>query len=66
MLNPYEKREPLKVFASINKNDEIRLNSSSGGIFYNLASQTIKNGGVVFGARFDKTWQVVIDYAEDM
>lgn len=66
MLNPYEKREPLKVFASINKNDEIRLNSSSGGIFYNLASQTIQNGGVVFGARFDKTWQVVIDYAEDM
>lgn len=65
-LQPYGKREPLKVLAAINKNEEIRLKSSSGGIFYILAEKVIKEGGVVFGARFDENWQVVIDYAEDM
>lgn len=65
-LHPYDTREPLQVFAAINKNEEIRLKSSSGGIFYILAEKTIREGGVVFGARFDENWQVVIDYAEDM
>lgn len=64
--HPYDKREPLKVLAAINKNEEIRLKSSSGGIFYILAEKVIKEDGVVFGARFDDDWQVVIDYAEDM
>lgn len=66
MLHPYEGHEPKKVLAAINKHEEIRLKSSSGGIFHILAERTIRNGGVVFGARFDKNWQVVIDYAEDM
>ena len=65
-LHPYERRAPEQVLAAINKNEEIRLKSSSGGIFYILAERTIRDGGVVFGARFDKNWQVVIDYAEDM
>lgn len=65
-LHPYDKREPLKVLAAINKDVEVRLKSSSGGIFYILAEKTISEGGVVFGARFDEQWQVVIDYAETM
>ena len=65
-LHPYDKREPLKVFAAINKDFEVRLKSSSGGIFHILAEKTIGEGGVVFGARFDEHWQVVIDYAEDI
>lgn len=65
-LHPYDTREPLQVLAAINKNEEVRLKSSSGGIFYILAEKTIREGGVVFGARFDEKWQVVIDYAEDM
>lgn len=65
-LHPFDKREPQKVLAAINRNEEVRLKSSSGGIFYMLAEKTICEGGVVFGARFDKDWQVVIDYAEDM
>ena len=65
-LHPYEQRKPLNVYAAINKDEEIRLKSSSGGIFYLLAEKTIAEGGVVFGARFDEDWQVVIDYAETM
>lgn len=64
--HPYDRREPLQVLAAINKNENVRLRSSSGGIFYILAENVIKDDGVVFGARFDKNWQVVIDYAEEM
>ena len=64
-LNPYDSRKPLKVLAAINKNEDVRMRSSSGGIFYVLANKVIDDGGVVFGARFDEDWQVVLDYAED-
>lgn len=63
-LHPFEERQPLKVIAAINKDEDIRLKSSSGGIFYLLAEKTIAEGGVVFGARFDDEWQVVMDYAD--
>ena len=59
-------RKPLKVYAAINRDEEIRKRSSSGGIFTALAEQIIKQGGVVFGARFDEQWQVKHDYAETM
>lgn len=65
-LHPFEERKPLKVYAAINRNEKIRMKSSSGGIFYLLAEKTINEGGVVFGARFDEHWQVVIDHAETM
>ena len=65
-LQPYDTREPLQVLAAINKDEKVRQKSSSGGIFHLLAEKTIREGGVVFGARFDENWQVVIDYAEDM
>lgn len=65
-LHPYDERKPLNVYAAINKDESIRLKSSSGGIFYLLAEKTICEGGVVFGARFDDDWQVVIDYAETL
>lgn len=63
-LNPYNEQKPLNVYAAINKDEEVRLNSSSGGIFYLLAEKHISEGGVVFGARFDKDWQVILDYSE--
>lgn len=37
------------AFAVINKDENIRLNSSSGGVFTLLASEIIKKNGVVFG-----------------
>lgn len=66
VINPYEAHEPLHTLAANNKNDEVRLKSSSGGIFSVLAEKIIGEGGVVFGARFDDQWQVVIDYAETL
>ncbi|WP_295095192.1 Coenzyme F420 hydrogenase/dehydrogenase, beta subunit C-terminal domain [Ruminococcus sp.] len=40
------------AIAAINLNEEIRLRSSSGGIFTLLAENIIAQGGVVFGAAF--------------
>lgn len=64
ILNEGNKRKPLKVYAAINKDEKIRLESSSGGVFTLLAEQTIEEGGIVFGARFDENWQVCLDYTE--
>lgn len=57
--------KPLRVYAAKNDNEEIRLSSSSGGIFTLLAEATIEKGGVVFGARFDEQWEVIHDYTEN-
>lgn len=64
VMQQYEERIPLKTLAAINKNDEVRLASSSGGIFTLLAEQVLDRQGVVFGARFNEQWQVVFDAAE--
>lgn len=64
VLNPYEARKPQQVLAAINKDEKIRMESSSGGIFTLLAEKVINEGGVVFGARFDEEWQVTLDYTE--
>lgn len=62
--NPPKFHEVLKVFAGINPNEDIRMESSSGGIFTLLAERILDKGGVVFGARFDKNWEVMHDYTE--
>lgn len=47
-----------RSFASINKNESIRIMSSSGGVFHAIAQKTLSDGGLVFGAAFDDEWQV--------
>lgn len=59
-------KEPLHVYVAMNKDEEIRQKSSSGGIFTLLAERVIGNGGVVFGAIFNDNWEVVHSYTESM
>lgn len=65
MITPFAEQQPMKTLAVINKNDNIREQSSSGGAFSLIADKVINNGGVVFGARFDEQWQVILDYTEN-
>lgn len=58
VINQGNCQKPSKVYAAINKNEDIRLASSSGGVFSVLAQRTINKGGVVFGAAFNKEWEV--------
>lgn len=64
VINQYDTRTPLKVYAAKNSDDEVRRLSSSGGIFTILAEQAISTGGVVFGACWDDEWNIKHDYAE--
>lgn len=64
VINKDNKQEPLEVFAALNPNEDIRMKSSSGGVFTQLAEKIIEKGGVVFGARFNEQWEVVHDYVE--
>ena len=63
-LHSKERREPLNVYAAKHKNEQVRLASSSGGIFTLLAERIIDENGVVFGARFNSNWNVIHDYTE--
>lgn len=63
--NKAKEKNTTKAFAAYNTDAEQRIQSSSGGIFYLLAQWVLKQGGVVFGARF-KGSEVVHDYVEDI
>lgn len=64
VLHPLKNEAEPLVYAAINNDESIRMQSSSGGIFTLLAEYVIENGGVVFGACFDRDWNVVHDYTE--
>ena len=64
VINQEEPQEPIKVFAAYNKDEKIREQSSSGGIFTLLAEETIKKGGVVFGVKFNEDWMPEFGYTE--
>ena len=53
-----------EAFAIINKDEETRKNSSSGGVFSLISEYIIKDGGVVFGAVFDENWHVTHSYTD--
>jgi len=48
-----------KTYAAMNKNEDIRKKSSSGGIFYLLAEEIIFQNGIVFGAKFSSEFSVI-------
>lgn len=65
-LHPGKSRTPLAVYAAKAKDDELRLKSSSGGVFSLLSWQVIARGGIVYGAGFDHDdWHVMHKSAEN-
>lgn len=66
VINQELPRIPQKCIAAKGKRNDIVMKSSSAGIFYLLAERTINNGGVVFGARFNDSWDVVNSWTESI
>lgn len=67
MLHPYDAKEAIETYAAINRNEEVRRLSSSGGIFHMLAEKIISQNGVVFGVRMSHSdWQAEMTYSETM
>ena len=64
VLNQSDERVPLEIFAAKNPNEQIRKESSSGGIFTMLAESTIDAGGVVFGVKWNEHFEAVHAYTE--
>jgi coenzyme F420-reducing hydrogenase beta subunit len=65
LINIKERVNTNRSYACINKNESIRVNSSSGGVFTLLAESIINSGGVVFGAGFDVEFNLIHTYAEN-
>lgn len=57
------KNKPI-AYGGYNKNEEVRKQSSSGGIFTLIAEIVIKLGGVVFGAGFNEDYNVEHSYID--
>lgn len=65
-LNEKGELTPMIDYAALNIDEEIRGNSSSGGVFYSIAEKVLLQKGIVFGAQFDEHWSVMHTYIEDM
>lgn len=59
VLNQSVERKPIECYAAKNPDESVRSKSSSGGIFTPIATSLIKEGGIVFGAKFNDQWEVV-------
>lgn len=56
--------EKQRAYLLQHKDKEVLLQSASGGAFTAIASWVIRHGGVVFGAAYDKDFQVTHQYVE--
>lgn len=64
MLNVPNKNQCVgAVYAAYNRSYEIRKKSSSGGLFYTIASFLMEKGYIVFGAAFDDNFFLKTTYS---
>lgn len=59
VINYKEPENNAIAYGCYNKNEKIRMESSSGGLFSAFCTYIIKNGGVVYGAKYDKSFNVI-------
>jgi coenzyme F420-reducing hydrogenase beta subunit len=56
--NKIKLNDPICVYAAWNTDNNIRKNSTSGGAFLGFARHIVENGGIVFGAFLDDTFDL--------
>lgn len=59
IIHPREQSIKPEVCACFNKDESLRMRSTSGGIFSLLAEHVLDQCGVVFGAMFNEQWDVI-------
>lgn len=66
IINPLKtaEHEP-KAYAAYSKDEAMRLSSSSGGVFSEIAKAVLQRGGVVFGAAYNEQFEIVHICAEN-
>ncbi len=60
-----EQKTP-EVFSAFSMNEQIRKDSSSGGIFSEFSVAVLLDKGIVYGAAYDETWSVKHVAIDDM
>lgn len=65
VLRPNPPRQPLAVYAARVRDDNIRMQSSSGGLFTALAEEVLTRNGIVFGAGWDQSGMRVVHKAAE-
>ena len=58
VLHPSRETHEPEGFACVNPHTDIRMESSSGGVFSLLAQQVLDDSGVVYGASFDTVYTI--------
>lgn len=61
-INIKENTIKHQAFAAKNPSDKIRQNSSSGGVFTQLAETIISKNGIVCGVKWDQDWNTIHSY----
>lgn len=65
IIHPAQKEDKaVKAYSAYNKDQQVRLQSSSGGLFTLFATAILQRGGVVFGAGFDAGFNVVHSFVD--
>lgn len=59
ILKPSIQHPKPTAYGAYSKDCSLRLQSSSGGVFSELAGAVLKEGGAVFGAAYDRDFRVV-------
>ena len=66
VMTPFPKAENVpKAYAAYSNDEQMRLDSSSGGIFTEIAKAILQQDGAVFGAAYNNRFEVVHVCAED-
>lgn len=60
----YSQSKSPKAYAAYQMDDTALMQCSSGGVYQLLAQDTLKRGGVVFGAAFDDSFRVIHQSAD--
>ena len=63
-LNPLLGQKPNIIFSGWSKDESVRMDSSSGGAFSEIARFFLERGGVVFGCVLDTHFRAIHTYIE--
>lgn len=64
VLHPVKKEQPKIIYSGWSKDEKVRMNSSSGGAFTEIAMPILQDGGVVFGCILDDNLKAIHSFID--
>lgn len=66
VIHSGKKSQPIETYASFNRDEKIRISSSSGGIFHELCRAILNENGIIFGSQFNNKFEVITTYTDNI